>query len=392
MAALLLSQLALSSQAAGPAGLPVGINSSGTLVDPADSLKATPVGRFRDPVYVHGPENGNGLIFVVERRGVIRLVKNGTALGGKFLDLRDRVRSRGEQGLLSVAFPPTYPGNRRFYVFFTNRRGDLVVRECRRSRNNPRRAQGRGRTVIRIRHRLDGTHNGGQLQFGPDRKLYIATGDGGGIGDQQGNAQDKSSLLGKILRIDPRRSGRRPYTVPKDNPFRGRPGRKEVFSFGLRNPFRFSFDRAGGKIAIADVGQESREEVNYEKLGRASGANFGWDAFEGSIRFGSPDASPVPKHHELPIFEYAHRDGYCAIIGGYVVRDVRLPSLYGRYIYADFCRGEIRSLIPKTTGATDDRLTGLENQPGISSFGEDAEGRVYFTELDGGRVFRIDPG
>ncbi len=385
-AALLTAVLALGDLASGSrpsAGVAVGDGQGG--------FEATALAKFQDPVYVHGPKGAGGLLFVVEQRGVIRMLKGGKLLGGRFLDIRKLVRFRSEQGLLSVAFPPAYPKNRRFYVFYTDGKGDLVVREYRRSKKSPRKARGRGRTVIRIRHRLAPNHNGGQLQFGPDRKLYIATGDGGGGGDPQNNAQDKSSLLGKILRIDPRRKGRRPYTIPKDNPFRGRAGRNEVFSLGLRNPFRFSFDREGRRIAIGDVGQDAREEVDFEKLGKARGANFGWDAFEGSARFDSPSASPVQKRHELPIFDYGHDGGRCAITGGYVVRDRRLASLYGRYIYADFCDGEIRSLIPRTDGARDDRSTGLPGRPGIASFGEDARGRIHFANLFTGQVFRIDP-
>jgi glucose/arabinose dehydrogenase len=355
-------------------------------------FKASRLGRFDDPVYVHGPSGGKGLVFVVEQEGRIRLLKRGRKLSGSFLDIRDRVRSGGEQGLMSVAFPPAYPRNRRLYVFFTGTRGDLFVREYRRARKRPRKARPRtGRTVIRIRHRQASNHNGGQLQFGPDRKLYISTGDGGGAGDPDENAQDKSSLLGKILRIDPRRKGKRRYTVPGDNPFTDRPGRREIYAFGLRNPYRFSFDRARRRIAIGDVGQDAREEVDYETLGGARGANFGWDAFEGSIPFASADASPAPKHHELPIFDYGHGGGNCAITGGYVVRDRRVPSLFGRYVYADFCRGQIRSLVPATNGASGDRGAGLAAQSGISSFGEDAKGRIYFTNLSTGRVFRIDP-
>jgi glucose/arabinose dehydrogenase len=355
-------------------------------------FRASRLGRFKNPVYVHGPSGAKGLIFVVEQQGRIRLLKRGRKLNGRFLDIRGRVRAGGEQGLMSVAFPPAYPRNRRFYVFFTDARGDLVVREYRRARKRPRKARPRsGRTVIKIRHRQAANHNGGQLQFGPDRKLYIATGDGGGSGDPEENAQDKSSLLGKILRIDPRRKGKRRYTVPRGNPFRGRPGRREIYSLGLRNPYRFSFDRTGRRIAIGDVGQDAREEVDYESLGTARGANFGWDAFEGSIPFASPDASPAPKRHEPPIFDYAHGGGNCAITGGYVVRDKRVPSLLGRYLYADFCRGQIRSLIPALSGATGDRSAGLPDQSGISSFGEDARGRIHFTNLLTGEVYRIDP-
>ncbi len=360
--------------------------------DGRGGFKADPIASFDSPVYVHGPEGAGGLVFVVEQRGVIRMIKDGKKLGGKFLDIHRRVQSGGERGLLSVAFSPAYRKNRRFYVFYTDGGGDLRVEEYKRSRNNARDAkEGSARKVIEIDHSANSNHNGGQLQFGPDRKLYISTGDGGSGGDPPENAQNKSSLLGKILRIDPRKSKRNRYTVPNDNPFTGRPGRREIFSFGLRNPYRFSFDRGRRRIAIGDVGQDAREEIDFEKLRKANGANFGWDAFEGTKRFNSPDASPPPKNHEKPIHDYSHAGGNCSITGGYVVRDRRINSLFGRYVYTDFCRGEIRSLIPTVRGGRKDRSAGLGRQSGISSFGEDARGRIYVANLSTGKVSRINP-
>jgi hypothetical protein len=243
--------------------------------------------------------------------------------------------------------------------------------------------------VLRIHHRKHDHHNGGQLQFGPDGLLYIGTGDGGSDGDRDGNAQSKTSLLGKILRIDPRRRGGRPYRVPKGNPFVGQRGRDEILARGLRNPFRFSFDRDRRRIAIGDVGEGSREEVDYETLRKLRRANFGWNAFEGSVRF-EPGGSPPPKRHDRPIHEYGHGGGNCSIIGGYVVRDKRLESLQGRYVYADFCVGEIRSLVPRAKGARRDRASGLAlGLP--STFGEDGRGRIYVASLASGKVFRFEP-
>jgi glucose/arabinose dehydrogenase len=228
---------------------------------------------------------------------------------------------------------------------------------------------------MKIEHSRFPNHNGGQLQFGPDGKLYIGTGDGGSFGDPSENAQDGGSLLGKLLRIDPRAS---------------KGGRKAVFAKGLRNPWRFSFDRETGNLVIGDVGQDSREEIDYETLKSARGANFGWDAFEGFARFKSPDASPPPKQHDRPIHDYPTAGGNCAITGGYVVRDPNLPSLFGRYLYADFCAGEIRSLIPEIGGARDDGPVGLGRLEQLSSFGEDAAGQVYAASLNGG-VYRFVP-
>ena len=351
-----------------------------------------PVAGFEAPVYVVGPKGANGLIFVVEQEGVIRLIKDGRRLGGSFLDIGHKVQAGGERGLLSVAFAPRYAKNRRFYVFFTDNRGDLKVQEYRRSRKNPRDAKERSaRTVLEVRHRENANHNGGQLQFGPDGLLYISTGDGGSSGDPPENAQNKDSLLGKILRVDPRRNAKRAYRIPSANPFVGRPGADEVFAYGLRNPYRFSFDRARERIAIGDVGQNAREEINLETIDAARGANFGWDAFEGFSPFESSDASPPPANHTPPIHDYGHGGGICAITGGVVVRDRRIPSLFGRYVYADFCGGEIRSLQPKGNGIANDRPAGLANERGLSSFGTDSRGRVWFTNLMSGEVVRIKP-
>ena len=241
---------------------------------------------------------------------------------------------------------------------------------------------------------MNANHNGGQLQFLGDL-LYLGTGDGGSGGDPPNNAQNRDSLLGKLLRIDPRPSDGRPYSVPADNPFVGRPGRDEIYSYGLRNPFRFSFDTTSDpghpRIAIADVGQNRFEELDYTTAA-AGGANFGWDAFEGFAPYteengGTPDPGGTVK----PIMAYSHsRDGgSCSIIGGYAVGDRRLPTLRGRYVYADLCSGQLRSLVPHLHRASHDRLLGLHvDSP--SSFGEDDRGRIYVVSLEG-PVYRLVP-
>lgn len=357
---------------------------------PRKSVAAKQIGRFAQPVYVIGPPRTHGLLFVVEKAG--RIVSVGRK-GGKrtFLDIDDRVSSDGERGLLSVAFPPGYKKSRRFYVYYTDNRGDIVVSEFRRSRKDPRKARANSeRRVIRIPHPDFSNHNGGQLQFGPDGYLYFATGDGGSGGDPPENAQNIDVLLGKLLRIDPRPSGGRPYSVPDSNPFVGAPGRDEIYAYGLRNPYRFSFDRETGRLAIGDVGQSYWEEVDWLTLGAARGANFGWDAFEGMHRFDNLDASPIPDGPvTMPVFEYSHADGNCAITGGFVYRGPAVPALQGRYVYADFCRGQIRSLIPRQPLARDDAPLGLPNYNGVSSFGEDAKGNLYFTTLISGAVYEI---
>jgi glucose/arabinose dehydrogenase len=239
--------------------------------------------------------------------------------------------------------------------------------------------------VIQIPHPVNSNHNGGQLQF-LDNLLYFGTGDGGAGGDPPNNAQNKDVLLGKLLRIDPRPSGGRPYSVPSSNPFVGRDGRDEIYSYGLRNPFRFSFDTTHGqpRIAIGDVGQDRFEELDYLTAGRANGANFGWDAFEGFAEYDTPDPGGTVK----PIFAYGRGRG-CTIIGGYAVRDRRLPSLRGRYVYADLCEGELRALTPHLKRASGDRKLGLRVES-PSSFGEDQRGRLYVVSLEG-PVYRLVP-
>jgi glucose/arabinose dehydrogenase len=348
------------------------------------------IGNFDDPVYVTGAPGFPRLLFVVEQAGIVRVLSGGRRLRHPFLDISGLVGFGGERGLLSIAFPPDYKRSGRLYVYFTDEEGDIRVDELRRS-SATRVARDSRRAVIEIPHRANSNHNGGQLQF-QGNLLYLATGDGGSGGDPPNNAQDRGSLLGKLLRVDPRPSRGRPYSVPPGNPFVGRPGRDEIYSYGLRNPFRFSFDRVTAtqpRIAIADVGQDRFEELDYLRLGRAGGANFGWDAFEGFAPYtGFNSGTPDPGGTVKPIFAYGRGRG-CTIIGGYVVGDRRLPSLRGRYVYADLCEGELRSLVPHLRRASGDRKLGLSvSTP--SSFGEDTLGRIYVASLDG-PVYRLAP-
>jgi len=350
------------------------------------------IGGFSAPVYVAGAPGFPRLLFVIEQRGRVVVLRKGRRLGRPFLDIRGLVNYGGERGLLSIAFPPDYRQSRRFYVYYTDAQGDIRVDEFKR-RGATRAARGSRRTVIDIPHRENSNHNGGQLQF-LGRLLYIGTGDGGSGGDPPNNAQSRDSLLGKLLRIDPRPRAGRPYSIPSSNPFVGRAGRGEIYSYGLRNPFRFSFDTVTAKrprLAIGDVGQDRFEELDYTTVGAASGANFGWDAFEGFAPYRDANSgTPDPGGTVKPILAYPHsRGGSCTIIGGYVVRDRRLPSLYKRYVYADLCEGKLRTLVPHLTRATGDRKLGLTvGTP--SSFGEDTRGRVYVTSLEG-PVYRLVP-
>jgi glucose/arabinose dehydrogenase len=342
------------------------------------------IGSFNAPVYVTGAPGFPKLLFVVEQPGRILALQGGRQR--TFLDIRGLVGYGGEEGLLSVAFPPDYARSKRLYVYYTDNAGDIRVDEFRR-RAATRASFGSRRPVIRIPHPVNSNHNGGQLQF-LGSLLYFGTGDGGAGGDPPNNAQNKDVLLGKLLRIDPRPSGGQPYSVPSSNPFVGKVGRDEIYSYGLRNPFRFSFDTTHSRprIAIGDVGQDSFEELDYLTVGRASGANFGWDAFEGFAKYdgGTPDPGGTVK----PIFAYGRGRG-CTIIGGYVVRDRRLPGLRGRYVYADLCEGQLRSLVPHRKRASGDRKLGLRVES-PSSFGEDQRGRLYVASLEG-PVYRLVP-
>jgi glucose/arabinose dehydrogenase len=345
------------------------------------------IGSFDAPVYVTGAPGFPKLLFVVEQPGRIVVMRNGHRLRKPFLDLRDVVNYGGERGLLSVAFPPDYARSKRFYVYYTDGDGNIRIDEFKRG-SATRAKRSSQRKVIVIPHPVNSNHNGGQLQF-HGNLLYFATGDGGSGGDPPNNAQNKEVLLGKLLRIDPRSSNGRPYTVPADNPFVGKPGRDEIYSYGLRNPFRFSFD--GQRIAIGDVGQNQFEELDYTTVAAARGANFGWDAFEGFSKYtdessGTPDPGGTVK----PILAYNHsRGNSCSIIGGYVVRDPSLKGLRGRYVYADLCEGQLRALAPHLKRASDDRKLGLHVES-PSSFGEDDQHRLYVASIEGS-VYRLVP-
>jgi glucose/arabinose dehydrogenase len=357
--------------------------------DGRGGVELTKLGDFSSPVYVAQPPGDPKDLFVVEQGGTIRVVRNGAVEADPFLDISDQVSGGVEQGLLSVAFAPDYVRSGRFYVDYTDGNGDTRVVEYRRSRDDPFRADPATARQLLFQDQPYSNHNGGLVLFGPDRKLYIGLGDGGSSGDPDRNGQDLGTLLAKILRIDPRPGGGRPYTVPADNPFVGRAGaRPEIYSYGLRNPWRFSFDRETGALSIGDVGQDRFEEIDYLPLAAAAGANFGWSAFEGDAPFNEDQSAPGAVR---PVLTYGRDEG-CSVTGGYVVRDPNLRSLYGRYLYGDFCAGLLRSFIPPAAAggtAGDDRELGLE-VPELSSFGEDSEGRIYAASLTG-PVYRLDP-
>ncbi len=349
------------------------------------------IGRFRQPVDVVQPP-GSDLLFVVEKAGRIRVIDHGQTAAEPFLDIRGLVQDQGkgdEMGMLAVAFPPDYSDSRRFYVSYTDRQRELRVVEYRRAPNSELRADpASARSVLAIQEPTP-KHHAGMLVFGPDGYLYVGSGDGGPSGDPNDVAQDRTVLLGKILRIDPnpvaasREKQASPYRIPKDNPFVGQAGRDEIYAYGLRNPWRFSFDRSTGALTIGDVGNDRFEEIDYVTAGRGRGANFGWNAYEGRAVF----RGGVPRNQTvLPVFTYPHGPA-CAVTGGYVVRDPRLGGVYGRdlvgqYLFGDYCSGRLFTFRPHPDKAGKGRKLRFRI-PYLTSFGEDNSGRIYVASQRG---------
>jgi glucose/arabinose dehydrogenase len=354
----------------------------------AGKLRLVQVGSFDQPVYVTGAPDDASRVFVVQRTGQVMLMLHGRTQPRPFLDIAKLVNAQGgdEQGLLGLAFAPDYARSGLFYVDYTIADNDIRVVQYQRSAGDPDLASPTSAHVLlTIDHHEFTNHNGGQLAFGPERDLYIGVGDGGSEGDPEGNGQNTDTLLGKILRIDPMPSGG--YTIPPGNPFVGQPGRRaEIWAYGLRNPWRFSFDRLTGDLIVGDVGQDLQEEIDFVPAGAGAGANYGWSVWEGDRR-NKPGNAP---HAAFPVLVARHSDGYCAIIGGYVVRDRSLPSLYGRYLFGDYCRPQIESVKLSRGHASGLRATGL-NVSATSSLGQDARGHIYITSLNG-PVYRIAGG
>ena len=349
-------------------------------------------------------------MFVVEGGGRILLVKNGVTQPTPFLDISSDVYTDpmgctfGDCGLFSMALSPDYATSGLFYVFYTraptgSEAFDLRIEEFRRSAANPDVADpASGRVVLEIpRETPSAAHNGGQLQFGPDGLLYISVGDGVCCSDPDGNGQNTGTLNGKLLRINPAGTMPFQYSIPADNPFAGAtPGRDEIYSYGLRNPYRFSFDRLTGDLTIGDVGEGQWEEIDFMPRGKGLGANFGWNCFEGKHVFmgappsctSSPPANPTP-----PVLEYPHpSSGGAAVSGGYVIRDGALPSLLGRYIYADNFAGlsnELHTVQLSSGSSSGDSALGL-SAANVVSFGEDACAHIYVATI-GGTVYRLEP-
>jgi glucose/arabinose dehydrogenase len=381
------AQTGSSAGATPPATSGTEAGGSGQAAQRRRGVRLVSIGRFDSPLYVTAPPKDRRRVFVVEQGGKIQVVRGGRKLAEPFLDISGQVTAGGEQGLLGLAFAPDYASSGLFYVYFTgtDQRQHLVEYH----RATADRADAGSARPVFVHDDPEANHNGGQLTFGPDGLLYVGTGDGGGGDDQhgpRGNAQNLASPLGKILRIDPRARNGRPFRVPSSNPFVKTAGaRPEIYAYGLRNPWRFSFDRVTDDLTIGDVGQNDVEEIDFVRKGRGRGANFGWRPWEGRERnFDEPAPGAI-----FPVLTKTHGQGWCSITGGYVVRDRGVPGLYGRYVYGDYCQGVLRSARLRLPRARDDKpIAGVPHIDGLSSFGEDAAGRVYVTSL-AGPVYRF---
>ncbi len=389
-----------------PTGLGVGthvdtltVTAAGALGSPArlmDTLVVTQsssptlslslvTGAVTRPVFLTAPPGDPSRLFIVEQGGRIRIVKNGTLLGSVFLDLSSKVSSTGERGLLGLAFHPQYAQNGVFVVDYTNTNGDTRVSRFVVSANPDVADAGSEQVVLSVAQPFS-NHNAGMVAFGPDGYLYVALGDGGSGGDPQGNGQDGTTLLGSILRVDI--VGGTPYAIPPSNPFAASPTfRPEIWSYGLRNPWRFSFDRLTGDLYIGDVGQGEREEIDVQPATSMGGENYGWNIMEGNICF-SPSSGCNQSGLTLPVLDYDHSQG-CSVTGGYVYRGSAIPAVQGRYFYADFCQGWVRSFRYQSGQVSEEtEWPGLSQAGSITSFGEDAVGELYVL-VSSGSVYRI---
>ncbi|HEX9370928.1 MAG TPA: PQQ-dependent sugar dehydrogenase [Roseiflexaceae bacterium] len=337
----------------------------------------------RQPDFVTHADDGSGRLFVVEKGGTIAILRDGKRAAKPFLDITTLVNSSGsEQGLLGLAFHPDYKQNGRFFVYYTAQNGDNTLARYQVS-GDPDAADPNSGVVLFAVPDPAPNHNGGMLAFGPDGYLYVGLGDGGSAGDPWGNAQNRGVLLGKLLRLDVDKGD--PYAIPPDNPWAaGGDARGEVWAYGLRNPWRFSFDRATGDLYIADVGQYKYEEIDFQPAGAKGGLNYGWNVREGLHCY--RDQSCSSEGFVDPIYEYTHDSG-CSVTGGYVYRGASFPRLQGTYFFSDYCSGTIWSLRQSAPGQWQQREL-LQSRLGVSSFGEDQAGELYVTDLGGG-VYQV---
>jgi Glucose / Sorbosone dehydrogenase len=356
--------------------------------------------RLKNPVYLTQPPGPGSDLYVAQKGGTIQIIAGDRLLRRAFLDIGNLVEARGdrgEPGMASIAFPPDYGRTGLFYVAYTDHRDALVVAEYRRSADRRVADPRSGRAILRIAEPTP-AHHGGLIAFGPDGHLYVGTGDGGPAGDPAGVAQNRNELLGKVLRIDPTPSG---YSIPAGNPFVGRPGRDEIWAYGLRNPRGISFDRVTGKIAIADAGEDRFEEINFLPLAKSRNANFGWSAFEAFAPFngGIPREDTV-----LPAIAYRQRPG-CAVAGGFVVRDrhlarIRGREIYGDYVFGDYCTGRVYGFRPRADRGVGKQRSFRFGTRYLISIGQDNSRRIYLVTERGprhkgkaslGAVYRLVP-
>ncbi len=353
---------------------------------PIPSIALREIARgFKQPVHLTHAGDGSGRLFVVEQRGVVRVIENGALRAEPFLDIRDRVESGGEKGLLSVAFHPQYAANGRFYVDYTTRDNGLRTIVARFERADRNRADPQSEQILLNIRQPFANHNGGQLAFGPDGYLYIGMGDGGAANDPHDNGQNPDTLLGALLRIDvDRRAAGRAYAIPADNPFVGRPGhRAEIWAYGLRNPWRFSFDADSARLFLADVGQDRFEEIDVIERG----GNYGWNIMEGEICTPGVNRRCDRKGLTLPIFTYAPPQGF-SITGGFVYRGSAMPALCGVYLYGDYVTKRIWGLRYNGNKVTRQRKL-LDTGHAISSFGEDQQRELYVVDHGSGTISKI---
>jgi glucose/arabinose dehydrogenase len=339
------------------------------------------VDNLNKPVHITHAGDGTGQMFVVEKAGRIHIIEQGHLLDTPFLDIANRVSRGWEQGLLSVAFPPNYTQKRYFYVNYTNNAGDTVI--ARYHRADSKQADPNSEEILLTISQPFSNHNGGQLAFGADGFLYIGMGDGGSGGDPQGHGQNPDSLLGKMLRLD---VDTKPYAIPADNPFINNPKfRDEIWAFGLRNPWRFSFDRKTGDLYIADVGQNDFEEIHVQAADSKGGENYGWNIMEGLHCYNSSDCDQ--SNLIKPVLEYDHSQGDRSITGGYVYRGKEFPRMQGVYFYADYISGRLWGL-QRTENDWETKLL-LETSYNISTFGEDEVGNLYLADLNG-TIYKVE--
>ena len=352
----------------------------------AAAIKLTKVADLEEPLFVATRPGDDTTTYIAQRGGRLRALRNGALVGAPVLDISSMISSGGERGFLGFAFSPD---GAYLYVNYTDTNGDTNVDEYAVGADGSVDTGSRRRVLFQAQPYPN--HNGGEVIFGPDGYLYIGLGDGGSGGDPERRGLDLSTWLGKILRIDPRPDGDQPYTVPPDNPFVEESGaRPEIWSYGLRNPWRFSFDAVTNDLWIADVGQGNIEEINLSTAaeGAGRGVNFGWSAFEGRVRYNvdQPAEGAVP-----PIFQYTHDDGNCSVTGGYVYRGTAVPALGGAFLYSDYCTGHVRALVAGADGQVAANAVLSPDPRSVSSFGEGHGHELYVCSLDGNAVYRIDP-